>query len=140
MFKPLAAPLLAGAIALSPIGAAPARADGDLGKVVAGIALLAIIGTALQDRADAAPAPVHHPHPAPGYGPGYGYTPPLPAQCKETIREHGRDVTIYGKACLKQHMRRAEWLPGQCERKVEIFGNPRSVYGAQCLRRLGWPA
>ena len=70
MFRPLLAPVLAAALALSPVGAAPARADGeDLAKVLAGLAGLYFVGRAVnQQRIEAGRDPL--PWNIPGWGNG----------------------------------------------------------------------
>lgn len=75
MLRPLLAPVLAAALALSPVAAAPARADGeDLAKVLAGLATLYIIGRAVNQHRQEVGRGTHQPGwSLPGLGvPGLG--------------------------------------------------------------------
>lgn len=51
-FKTFMSTLMAAAVALTSISAAPARADNDTAKIIAGAAALAIIGMAVADSND----------------------------------------------------------------------------------------
>lgn len=147
MFKTLIAPVVAASLAFTPMAATPARAgDDDVAKALAGIALLAIIGSAVASDGRA-PATVTHPpkyHP-PQYHPPKPVTPPrpvlkrkLPAQCREVLRHGGQQRTYYGKACLERTLNRVARLPDNCRTVVNVFGRNRQVYLGSCLRRAGW--
>lgn len=148
MMKTLIAPLVAASLAFTPMAAAPAQAGSDdVAKSLAGLALLAIIGSAIAaDQAGA--STVKHP---PKYQPPKVVHPPrvatpprpvvkrkLPAKCREVLRHGGKQTVFYGKACLEQNMRAASRLPNRCKTVVSVFGRKRQAYTASCLRRAGW--
>lgn len=134
MLKVLSIPLLSTALALSPMAATPARANDDLGKILAGVALLAIIGSAVSNSQASSPppAPAHPPR-------GHAAKRPLPQECRHDVRDRGRTITVYGKQCLQRNVRGRVRLPDICEREMSVFGRDRDVYTAHCLRRHGWP-
>ncbi|NIZ15213.1 hypothetical protein [Phaeobacter sp. HF9A] len=136
--------VLAAAVAVTGMSAAPARADnGDVAKFIAGAALLGIIGAAINDSRHRDDHADHH-----GHG-GHQPVPPrplpprvrkydLPVQCIKTVRAWGRDHQIAGMRCLKQNYRHVNSLPQNCYVKVENRHQKRHGYGVQCLANKGY--
>ena len=130
--KALAA-TLAGALALTSVPVAPARADTNADAIAAaaffGLVAAAIIATTRDD---------------PGWSP-----PPsvdrrklLPAECRFTIHSGADRGTWYGRQCLVANFGHWPLLPHRCERKVDLPRRPYDVtaYRARCLAQFGYRA
>ncbi|MFW8635878.1 hypothetical protein [Cribrihabitans pelagius] len=142
--------ILAASIAITGFSSAPARADEDVAKVLAGLALLGIIGAVINDRKDdnhgvsrAYAAPPQHPHG------GHGYRPKplpdhfrkydLPARCLRHFPAYSSRHALVGQACLDRHYGyKAKSLPQSC--RVTFWNGKRhkSGYKPQCLRGRGY--
>jgi hypothetical protein len=152
------------ALALMTAAAIPARADsGDIAKVIAGVATIAIIAKALEkDKAKA--EPVHDPRPGNGHGyghdrprpgqgyghqkprPGHGYgrpprqeahAPRLPGVCAFTFDQGRRSNTVYSERCLRREGFEAR-LPAYCAQDIRLQGRRDRVYDAGCLIDAGF--
>lgn len=154
------------ALALATAGVMPAQAgNNDLAKAIAGIAAIAIIAKAVDDRSDrrkAASATVGasrlgsveqtyrhdgrriidgrvRPYDNKGPKAGRGYKKqPLPQACLRVIETSRRDRLAYGSRCLDRNFRFASKLPRQCAVAVRTNRGVRTFYGARCLDRDGW--
>lgn len=159
--------ICASAIAVTAL-TAPARADEDLGKILTGLAALAIIGIAIENANDNAPV-VTQRQTQPYYVPkGQVYSqrvmPPvvvqprvvqpqviqpkplprkvtrhdLPRSCLKTVRRGQDEFRILGNHCLQNTYRQADRLPQAC--KVEVRGNQgvKQGYKPKCLRKRGY--
>ncbi|RYG91096.1 hypothetical protein EU803_08325 [Loktanella sp. IMCC34160] len=139
MKKPLIALLLSATIAWT--GAAPtavqAGDDEDLLRILLGIATVAIIADAVNDRRNQS-QPANN-----GQNWNHHVIPSrqrvLPAECVvEVDVRRGRDITMLGRRCMERNYRWANRLPEQCELTVETRRHDRSGYSIPCLRRAGY--
>lgn len=137
--------------------AAPARADDDLVKALAGFAALAIIGKAISDARD---RPDPYVAPVPSYKrPIQGTTPrhitrqhstarplprnvsryDLPQRCLHAYTVPGRkNVNLYGAGCLRAHYSGFNRLPSQCRAEFRANGIRKATYKPGCLHRYGY--
>jgi len=142
---------IAGVIALSMLitagAAAPARADGeDVGKALAAILGLAIVGAVIADSQKDKRAKVVEPYIEP-VRPGKVRPRPLPRQVNRKLLPqrclrhfHLRQGTMpgFGRHCLSRHFQFVHELPGRCVREVWTDRGRRGVYSARCLRHQGY--
>lgn len=137
--------LAAAATALAAMTAAavPARAGSDdIAKILAGVAAIAIIGTAINNnKAKAAPPPQPHPYPYPQPGHGQGrphQAPLLPSVCTITISGYGVPTTsLYSERCLVQQSFQHR-LPKSCASPVQFGDRKDRLYRADCLVEAGF--
>lgn len=148
--RPLHRTFIAGVLALSVaitgLNAAPARADAeDIAKILAGVAVLGIIGAAINDRKhdrrDAQreghhgqPIPQPYPRPLPPQVRRYD----LPAQCLTTVRRHGDRQELLGAHCLRHNYSHVRDLPQACYTEVYSRHDTARGYEPRCLRRYGY--
>lgn len=152
MHRKFIALIIAAGIAVTGLSAAPARADEDVAKVLAGLAMLAIIGKAISDSRDDG-SHVHrraHPQPAPPIGrPGRHPVHPrplppqvrrydLPAQCLRRFEGYRGDMPLLGRGCLRQRYAFADSLPYACQIQIRRHGQVRTGYELPCLRERGY--
>ncbi|MGC9419063.1 MAG: hypothetical protein ACP5EN_08810 [Rhodovulum sp.] len=128
----LIAPLLAAAIALTPMTATPARADDDVAKALLGALVLYGIAQGIDknDRKDNRRAEQ-------GRGwKGAARHRTIPAQCVRTVENrHGpRRVAI--ERCLRREGVRR--LPDRCETSLRGRYGSRDAYSLRCLERAGF--
>ena len=160
--KKLTATIAGLAIAGSLFTAAPARADGeDIAKVIAGIAAIAIIAKAIDNRKDRDNVTTvgsrrlgsvdqydgrriidgtirrHENRRGPKARRGYKKQR-LPQACLRVVETRRGDKLVYGSRCLNRKFKFASKLPDRCETLVRTGRGFRSVFGARCLRRDGW--
>lgn len=155
LFRRLAATLTAAATALALLGATtvPARADGeDVAKIIAGIAALAIIGKAIDNRNDRKdkPAEVIPVHPKPRWDDDRPrHEPPRYGRPRHDDDRYGRpryDDDRYGyprpdrpRHDAPRRDTRAPVLPGACALELATpQGRTATVYSARCLDREGF--
>lgn len=158
MSRKFIATILAAAIAVTGLTAAPARADSkDVARALAAIATIAIIAKTLDDSnrkrdtqhgyAPYRPAPqVHRPaphvqrpatvHPRPL--PNRVSRMALPAQCLFSVNTRHGEKRVFGKRCLNETFQNARKLPQACETQLRGKGPSRTVYTASCLRDYGY--
>ena len=145
--------VLAASVAVTGFSAAPARADDDFGKFLAGIAAIAIIGAAIESSRDddvrvirkntvrVVPGHNHnynkHKHnnvrPLPSHVKKFN----LPAQClRKFPGRHGQ--RILGRHCLTNNYRHVSSLPSACRVAVDRGRSQRVGYEMLCLRERGY--
>lgn len=122
------ATVLAASIAFTTVTAAPVQArNNDAVKVIAGIALLAIVGKAISDsNRRTTPAPVPH---TPRYR--------LPSRCLKDFETQSGWTQAYGAYCLKNNAPRVN-LPRQCKRTLWTAQGRRNVYLPGCMSNHGF--
>lgn len=156
MHRKFIALILAAATAVSTLSAAPARADEDIGKVLAGLAALAIIGAALNDARDDNPPVVHrrsHPYPGNSVGRPYERRSPvvnprplpqrvtrndLPQQCLRRFEGYRGNTRLFGLNCLQRNYRHVNQLPYACRVQVGNGRQGNVGYEPVCLRERGY--
>ncbi len=140
--------ILALSVAITGLNATPARADSeDIAKILAGVAVLGIIGAAINDRkhdnrdhphVDPIPEPHPYPRPLPPRVRRYD----LPSQCLTTVRSNGRDRNLVGMHCLRNNYRYVNELPRRCYMELDTRYNTKRGYRAgyrpECLREHGY--
>lgn len=141
------AALLSFALGTGMMAPAPARANEDVAKILAGIVALYITSEALKDRNKAHATPVpprkkyvdprrpthREPHPH-----GHRHAKPkiAPEQCLRNQWTHRGHRQVYGARCMA---RRANAEPPRsCMRHAHTNDGPRRFYTKRCLRRNGW--
>lgn len=141
MIKTFTASILALSIAITSVSTVPVQAGNrdDLGRLFAGAVALIIIGKAIQDgnrsnRLQAIVSQRRHPQ---NRKRQFGRF--LPAQCFFRVRTRRGARGVYGKTCLREFMRRVDWLPQACQDTIRVrHGRRAQVYDAQCLRSRGY--
>ncbi len=157
MHRKFIAMICASALAVTAF-TAPARADDDVAKMIAGLAVLAIIGAAINDHNDNDTVVVQRRaqpyYPPQNHGHSYSVRPPqvvqpkplprqitrydLPRSCLKTVRRGRDEFKILGGNCLQNNYRLTDSLPKAC--KVQVQGNKgtRAGYKPHCLRERGY--
>ncbi len=152
--------ILAAAIAVTGMSAAPARADNDAAKVIAGVAALAIIGAAIaEERKDrrrkaAARNQVYKNDHNYNYGhrgnrrydDGHRYSSKrfdgrksLPVGCRRDGFTRQGEVYGYGRRCLLNNYSQFNALPHDCAVRARGHnGGQRVIYSGRCLRNYGY--
>lgn len=151
--------ILAGAIAVTGITAAPARAgDDDIAKWIAGAAALAIIGAAIADNDRSKKKVVTrnyykqydhgHRHGNLGHSkkrhkryPGFtrGDQFKLPSQCRRDVQTRRGYIKGFGRRCLLNNYGHYNSLPHQCAVKTRDYsGKRRVIYSGRCLGQYGY--
>lgn len=120
--------------------AAPARADEDVAKVLAGLALLGIIAATV--KANKEPEPVargnhraHRPHVTPRRSERRKVAP---RRCLRDQWTHRGVRQVYGAGCLRNTAQAKP--PRACLRDARTNSGPRRFYTKRCLRKHGWRA
>lgn len=125
--------ILATVLGLMAGSAVPARADDDLAKALAAIALVGIIAHAAQAKnRSQAIAPQSQPHPLPQ---PVAATRQVPAACGIDLSGTGTRATLYAESCMVERGLRG--LPTRCARPARIYGERDFLYTAECLRGAG---
>lgn len=147
--------ITAASIAITAIGAAPARADeDDVARALAVILGLAVIGSALNDNDDRVVTRTHRhrPHVQPNRRhveprplprrikrDGRPQNRLLPGQCLRTFETRRGTYRGFGQRCLRNNYAHAHRLPNRCLVSLKTRGgNHRNVYEARCLRNTGY--
>lgn len=146
--KKLIALALAGTVALTSTATPAVAADRDdqIGAILFGLAALAVLGTAIENRndRDRPRTEAHNPRPAanpPRQGDGLGIPPRarvLPARCFRRVETREGQAQFYAKRCLRNNYRFADRLPARCETAVRTDRGFRIGYRPRCLHRLGF--
>lgn len=133
MFKPIAALLLSGVIAVTSLAPNETQAadSEDLAKILFGALVVYGISEAVRDNRRSSSSskgrvvrPVRR---------------KLPAGCIRTHRQHfGEKRTVFGNQCLKKNYRSYARLPDRCFRRFETVRGTRVGWGPRCLRRAGF--
>ncbi|HKK85131.1 MAG TPA: hypothetical protein VJ942_06370 [Roseovarius sp.] len=155
--------VVASAMAVTGLSAAPARADAeDAAKIIAGVAALAILGAAIADAKDdkdhVARNRGHLRHDNRRHGRAHNWNNRhrgnkharplpqrvqrklLPGACRiEARARNGQRLRGFGRHCLKRNYGYANSLPRACESRVRgRHGKLRTVYRGRCLYRHGY--
>lgn len=136
-------------ILLTGFAAAPARADSDdVGRALAAIVGLAIVGAAIKDARDDRKAKPVVRHKQNGWQGRYIEAQPLPKRvnrkllpqrCFRTFsNRRGNAVPAFGYRCLSNNYPFINSLPRQCLREAYGQRGVRTVFGARCLRKQGY--
>lgn len=142
MTRTVLATIIAAALGLATLGAAPARADEDVAKVLAGIATIFILSKALDN--DDAPATRQYRYqnrPRGERGLIYRKKPKrfykvAPRRCLREQWTHRGVREVYGARCLQREARIRP--PANCRREARTNRGPRVFYTPRCLRKYGW--
>ena len=150
MHRKFIATIAAAALAVTGFSA-PARADAnDAAKIIAGIAALALIAKAIDDRNDRKaarqqhythrPQPQHHHQPGlkPRPLPHQAARPGLPDHCLFTANTAHGPARVFGARCLQRNYVQANTLPQACAQQAWTDRGQRWVYNAACLRNQGY--
>jgi len=132
--------VLATSIAITGFSAVPARAEDDVAKILAGLAVLGIIGVAInkdrrRSRTVVDPAPVHpEPRPLPPQVSRYD----LPAHCLRFFPSYRDGKNLMGQKCLRKNYQHVRALPQNC--RVTFWNGHRhkNAFKPRCLRRNGY--
>ena len=138
------ATILAASLAVTSFTAAPARADNDAAKIIAGVAALAIIGAAVADaRHNDRPKAIHPK--AHGYGhakPHHKTQQPYVAQNRYT---HSGVIPLRNAHQPQRHGYHGHGKRHGADNRVVLpqaclirDGYDRAVYSARCLKRMGY--
>ena len=145
--------VLAASVAVTGFSAGPARADDDFGKILAGIAAIAIIGAAIESSRDddvrvirkntvrVTPGHNHHRNkhkhnnvrPLPSHVKKFN----LPAHCLRKF-PGVTNKRILGRGCLNNNYRHVNSLPQACKIAVDRGRKQRVGYEMLCLRERGY--
>lgn len=144
------ASVLSIALAATSFTVTPARADEDVAKIIAGLALLGIIAHSAKKDRRRETAPVTRR----GYRHGHGHvgTSPrrigkvaprrhvkvAPRDCQRAQWTHRGERIVYGARCLQRNVKAR--LPQDCLRQARTNSGPRFFYTQRCLRKSGWRA
>lgn len=137
MTRQFIAALLSLSLGFSAMTTAPARADEDVIKVIAGLAMLGILANSIKHnkregvtRTPTRPRAVHPVRPR--------HSKVAPRRCLREQWTHRGTRNVYGAHCLQRNTRHA--LPRSCKRRVETRRGVRKFYTPHCLRKHGWKA
>lgn len=118
--------------------AAPARADEDIGKILAGLALLGILAATIDSKNDerVTRATPHRPkkvtpRPVP-------VRKVAPRRCLRDQWTHRGVRQVYAAGCMRHVSKFAP--PRNCLREARTNSGPRRFYTSRCLRKHGWRA
>ncbi|WP_122074575.1 hypothetical protein [Pseudophaeobacter sp. EL27] len=139
--------ILAAALAITGASSGPAQAGEDFGKVVAGLAVLGILGAALhnhntRDRRHSREV-VTRPH-RPTPGPQPRPLPPrfgrydLPAQCVKYFPNFRNGRNLVARGCLKRNYNHTRSLPQACKVTFWNGHKNRTAYKPRCLNNHGY--
>jgi hypothetical protein len=137
--------ILAAALAITGASSGPARAGDDFGKVVAGLAVLGILGAAIHDHNTRdrrrgtvtrphRPNPTPHPRPLP---PRFGRYD-LPAQCVKYFPNFRNGKNLVARGCLKRNYNQVRSLPQSCKVTFWNGRKNRTAYKPRCLNKHGY--
>ena len=114
----------------------------DVAKVIAGIALLSILGSAISSGAEAEvraepryTVPDPRPNPRPRY---HQQTRELPIQCLRGVATQRGPVDIYGQRCLMKNYRDTWRLPANCRVEIRGVHGESQGFTPECLSRYGY--
>ncbi|TNJ46295.1 hypothetical protein [Phaeobacter sp. B1627] len=132
--------ILAAAMSVTGFAAGPARADSeDIAKFIAGVAVLGIIGAAINDHKDNRRRPPHvDPTPRPKPLPPRVRRYDLPSQCLTSLRVRGQTHRIVGLGCLHRSYDYTRDLPNSCYTELGNREQRRRGYRPNCLRQHGY--
>lgn len=140
MTRQFLAALLSLSLGLTAMTTAPARADEDVAKVLAGLAVIGILSQVLKNddhdgrvvsRNPVGAPKVHRPHKP-------RRAKVAPRRCIREQWTHRGTRDVYGARCMKRHAKVSP--PRNCLRRVETRNGVRKFYAPRCLRKNGWRA
>ena len=149
-------PLIAGITALSLSLATPVQAGGldreEVGKLLIGLAAIAALNAALENRRDNRrndqAAPVHDrdmraPRVTPNHNDWAGLSRQtsrrvLPSACLQNIETRFGTQRMFGRRCLERNYDHASSLPERCAVQVYTNDGPRRGFDPFCLRDQGY--
>ncbi|MAY85446.1 hypothetical protein [Arenibacterium halophilum] len=156
MHRKFIAFIISAAVAVTAFSA-PARADEDAARVLAGIAALAILGKIIHDSRDDDNVVTHNRYPGYNYyTPGYRPAPvrpapvrpvplpprvtryDLPGSCMQTHHVRNDKIRMLGQRCLRNSYRQANALPQACKVQINNRHGSHTGYEPQCLRQRGY--
>jgi hypothetical protein len=132
---------------MTSITTVPARADEDVGKVLAGIAALLVIGAAVNKNKhrkenQQVTRRVHKDTWQPTAPKVKRHVPrrakAAPQRCLRNQWTHRGNRQVYGARCMNRHAQAQ--LPLKCLRQADVNQGPRRFYTKRCLRNNGWRA
>ncbi|NIZ62597.1 hypothetical protein DL239_16620 [Sedimentitalea sp. CY04] len=137
--------VLATSIAITGLSAAPARADDDVAKLLAGLAVLGVLGVAINKerrknrtvtRTRVDPTPSYPtPRPLPPQVTRYD----LPKECLRYVPEFRDGRNLVGQRCLRKNYRHSvKSLPQQCRVTFWNGRQHKNAFKPRCLRRNGY--
>jgi len=142
MHRKFIALIVATALAITGLSAVPARADGDTARLLAGLAALALIGTAIRNKKDRQVVSHNYTQPprplAPRPLPPKLYRLDLPQHCLRSHWVNGRQRNLVGAGCLKNSYAYNRSLPYACQRGYWDGSRTRIGYVPRCLRKRGY--
>ena len=148
--------IVAASIAITGFSAAPARADEDVAKFIAGMALLGILGAAINDarKDDRHVTRTYTPPHNHRHGPKYhthnrhgGHVKPLPpsvrrydlpAHCVRYFPRYSHNYPLAGKGCLDRNYGQTHKLPTACKVTFWNGKHHRTGFKPGCLKRHGY--
>ena len=153
MFKTLTA----GIAAISLMFVAPAHAQGldreDVGKLLIGLAAIAVIGAAIEENRDDDSdrfTPVHDSHSWSGINAGswsdlnrqhqqsVSQRRALPRSCLRSVETRFGTQRLFGQRCLERNYAFVSRLPDRCAVRLYTNDGPSSGYDPLCLREQGF--
>lgn len=146
MTKGMIATVLAAALAFTSLPTAPARADDDLGKILAAGTVLFIIGKAIEseNRKSSRKKEVHHHHYKPKHKKKNKVhhrphrSTRLPGYCLTRVNGWEGSRKILSGRCMRRNYDYVDSLPRKCRRQVETYEGVRRGWGPGCLRKRGY--
>ena len=116
---------------------APARADEDVAKVLAGLALLGILAATIDANKDEEVTRTrpHKPRVTPRPVPARKVAP---RRCLRDQWTHRGVREVYAAGCMRHVSKVAP--PRKCLREARTNSGPRRFYTKRCLRKHGWRA
>ena len=141
--------VLATSIAITGFSTAPARADEDVAKIIAGLAVLGILGAAInKSRHQTTTVTRHVVTPAPVVVPTYPRPRPLPpriarydlpGKCLRKYPAFQGGSNLVGQNCLNNNYRHnVNSLPQQCRITFWDGRHHKNAFKPRCLRRNGY--
>ena len=143
--------LITGVTALSLATATPAAANGidreDVGKLLIGLAAVAVVGAAIENGNSSNDATVVHDNHWTNRNGGTNWgglssnntnRRVLPSDCLRRVETRFGVQRMYAQRCLERNYRHVNSLPERCE--VRVFGSdgPRNGFDPACLRERGF--
>lgn len=145
--------MIAGITAVSLAATTPAAAQGlnreDVGKLLIGLAAVAVIGAAIENNNDTARATPVQDNNWRGINRDNDWSrlnqnssthrrQILPSACLRSVETRFGTQRMYGQQCLQRSYRYVNTLPERCE--VRVFSNtgPRNGFDPVCLRARGF--
>ena len=146
MTRQFIAALLSLSLGFSAMTTAPARADEDVVKIIAGLALLGIlVNAAKKNDREVVTQTQHRPRYVKPERPRHvkpnrprHVKKVAPRRCLQEQWTHRGKRDVYNARCMKYNARHA--LPRNCERTIDTRNGVRKFYAPHCLRENGWNA